>query len=142
MPLSQRCWGARPPRPWSEAGPHRDVRMEGMGAQGWHGAGTWWAMGHPNSYLLCHRHVCLVGSSLCRTWHPRHPLGDPSTALGVGGRWVLFLIDLGPSVRLGSWAFLLINFCCFKNNVEMFLVSGGAFTSHSPRAGLQKEILE
>ena len=52
------------------------------------------------------------------------------------------------SRRLGAFSHAAIlglahdQHLCFKNNVERFLVSSGAFTSHSSRAGLKEGILE
>ena len=103
-------------------------------------AGQWWPAAHPNSHPLG-RHPVFGGLvSWWGMWQSGHPATDPSTELGGGE-------GLG-SRRLGAFSHAAIlglahdQHLCFKNNVERFLVSSGAFTSHSSRAGLKEGILE
>lgn len=70
-----------------------------MGVQGWHRAGTWWATGHPYSYL-CVTITCAWWAHLlvlnvvpgAPGWGPQHSSG--------AGVWVP--TDVRPSVMLGS----------------------------------------
>lgn len=83
----------------------------------------------------------LVGSS---------PGGECGTQGSRSGTPALSWVGMGGlgSRRLGAFSHAAIpglahdQHLCFKNNVERFLVSSGAFTSHSSRAGLKEGVLE